>query len=109
MSTVSSGVDDVVRTPRRAKRRFTVAGLGTIALLLLGQLAGAAPAQAVTTGNGALVYSPAAGSSFNPEGGRAAGTTYAKNLVLKNSGTADRKSTRLNSSHLDTSRMPSSA
>jgi len=89
MSTVSSGVDDVVRTPRRAKRRFTVAGLGTIALLLLGQLAGAAPAQAVTTGNGALVYSPPAGSSFNPEGGRAAGTTYAKNLVLKNSGTAN--------------------
>lgn len=45
-----------------------------------------APAQAMTTGNGALVYSPAAGSSFNPEGGRAAGTTYAKIAVLKNSG-----------------------
>lgn len=49
----------------------------------------AAPAEAVTTGNGALVYSPAAGSSFNPEGGRAAGTTYAKNIVLKYSGSAN--------------------
>ncbi|NAZ83688.1 carbohydrate-binding protein [Kineococcus sp. R8] len=49
----------------------------------------AQPAAAVTTGNGALVYSPAAGSSFNPEGGRAAGTTYAKMIVLKNSGSAN--------------------
>ncbi|GAA1668159.1 hypothetical protein GCM10009830_12440 [Glycomyces endophyticus] len=44
------------------------------------------PAAAVTTGNGALVYSPAAGSSFNPEGGAPAGTTYAKIIVLKSSG-----------------------
>jgi hypothetical protein len=48
-----------------------------------------APAAAVTTGNGALVYSPAAGSSFNPEGGTPAGTTYAKIIVLKNSGSAN--------------------
>ncbi|MEV8826769.1 hypothetical protein AB0093_26820, partial [Klebsiella pneumoniae] len=43
-------------------------------------------ASAVTTGNGSLVYSPAAGSSFNPEGGTPAGTTYAKIIVLKNNG-----------------------
>jgi hypothetical protein len=43
----------------------------------------------VTTGNGALVYSPAAGSSFNPEGGAPAGTTYAKIIVLKHSGSAN--------------------
>ncbi|MQM24975.1 RICIN domain-containing protein [Glycomyces albidus] len=48
-----------------------------------------APAAAVTTGNGALVYSPAAGSSFNPEGGAPAGTTYAKIIVLKHSGSAN--------------------
>ncbi|GAA2122760.1 RICIN domain-containing protein [Glycomyces algeriensis] len=48
-----------------------------------------APAAAVTTGNGALVYSPAAGSSFNPEGGTPAGTTYAKIIVLKNSGSSN--------------------
>ena len=48
-----------------------------------------APAGAVTTGNGALVYAPAAGSSFNPEGGTPAGTTYAKIIVLKNSGSAN--------------------
>ncbi|WP_152631136.1 exo-alpha-sialidase [Agreia bicolorata] len=49
----------------------------------------AGPAFAVTTGNGSLVYSPAAGTSFNPEGGRAAGTTYAKMIVLKNSGSSN--------------------
>ncbi|WP_227000526.1 RICIN domain-containing protein [Protaetiibacter intestinalis] len=47
------------------------------------------PAHAVTTGNGALVYSPAAGSSFNPEGGTPAGTTYAKIIVLKNNGASN--------------------
>lgn len=36
-----------------------------------------------------VVYSPEAGTSFNPEGGREAGTTYAKNIVLKNSGPAN--------------------
>ncbi|SDL51021.1 BNR repeat-like domain-containing protein [Glycomyces sambucus] len=48
-----------------------------------------APAAAVTTGNGALVYAPAAGSSFNPEGGTPAGTTYAKIIVLKHSGASN--------------------
>jgi hypothetical protein len=45
---------------------------------------GPVPARAVTTGNGSLVYSPPAGSSFDP-----AGTTYAKDIVLKNSGSAN--------------------
>ncbi|RRS00225.1 RICIN domain-containing protein [Glycomyces terrestris] len=48
-----------------------------------------APAAAVTTGNGALVFSPAAGSSFNPEGGTPAGTTYAKIIVLKHAGSSN--------------------
>ena len=48
-----------------------------------------AAANAVTTGNGTLVYSPAAGTAFNPEGGRAAGTTYSKMIVLKNSGSSN--------------------
>ncbi|MFJ3802629.1 RICIN domain-containing protein [Streptomyces sp. NPDC090088] len=39
---------------------------------------------AVTTGNGSLVYSPAAGSSFDP-----AGTTYAKIIVLKHGGSSN--------------------
>ena len=56
---------------------------------MVAALVSATPAVAVTTGNGALVYSPAAGSSFNPEGGRAAGTTYSKMIVLKNSGTSN--------------------
>ncbi|MFJ9249158.1 RICIN domain-containing protein [Streptomyces sp. NPDC101776] len=41
-------------------------------------------AWAVTTGNGSLVYSPAAGSSFDP-----AGTTYAKTIVLKHGGSSN--------------------
>lgn len=57
--------------------------------LLAALLMHPAPAAAVTTGNGALVYSPAAGSSFNPEGGTPAGTTYAKIIVLKHSGGAN--------------------
>lgn len=40
-----------------------------------------APAPAVTTGNGALVYSPPPGGPFDP-----AGTTYAKVVVLKHNG-----------------------
>lgn len=75
--------------PRTLRRRMLAAVLAAAAAALFAQAAFAPPAQAVTTGNGALVYSPAAGTSFNPEGGRAAGTTYAKNIVLKNSGTAN--------------------
>ncbi|GAA3315963.1 RICIN domain-containing protein [Arthrobacter ramosus] len=74
--------------PTRLRFRATVA----IAATTLGLIASpmtALPAHAVTTGNGSLVYSPAAGTSFNPEGGRPAGTTYAKNVVLKHSGSAN--------------------
>ncbi|MEU5873792.1 RICIN domain-containing protein [Glycomyces sp. NPDC047369] len=60
-----------------------------LAAAMAASLGWAAPAAAVTTGNGALVYSPAAGSSFNPEGGTPAGTTYAKIIVLKNSGSSN--------------------
>jgi len=62
-----------------------MATLAAIALVASG-FSNSPSAQAVTTGNGALVFSPAAGSSFNPEGGTPAGTTYAKIIVLKNSG-----------------------
>ncbi|MDP4502009.1 RICIN domain-containing protein [Nonomuraea turcica] len=58
--------------------------LSLLLLLLLALLIPSAPAQAVTTGNGALVYSPPAGSSFDP-----AGTTYAKVIALKNNGSAN--------------------
>jgi hypothetical protein len=44
---------------------------------------------AVTAGNGALVFSPAAGSSFDPEGDNPAGTTYAKIIVLKHNANAN--------------------
>jgi hypothetical protein len=69
----------------RITRRFrgVVAALAAAALLATGVTA-ASPAWAVTTGNGALVFSPAAGTSFNPEGGAPAGTTYPKIVVLKN-------------------------
>ncbi|WP_223691509.1 RICIN domain-containing protein [Leifsonia poae] len=60
-----------------------------VAVAFVSQAIVASGAEAVTTGNGSLVYSPAAGTSFNPEGGRAAGTTYAKNIVLKASGSAN--------------------
>lgn len=66
-------------------RRILLTLITTAALVLAG-IPTAPPAAAVTTGNGALVYSPAAGTSFNPEGGAPAGTTYAKIVVLKNSG-----------------------
>jgi hypothetical protein len=67
-------------------RRRTLMAAGAASVLVPPVLAHATPAQAVTTGNGSLVFSPAAGSSFNPEGGRPAGTTYAKNIVLKHNG-----------------------
>jgi len=78
-----------VPAPRRRRALTLVVTAAAAAAALVAGLAGPAPAHTVTTGNGALVYSPAAGSSFNPEGGRAAGTTYAKNVVLKNSGSAN--------------------
>ena len=55
------------------------------------QLASLGEAHAVTANNGSLVYSPAAGTSFNPEvpGGKADGTTYPKIVALKNSGSAN--------------------
>ena len=68
------------------RTRSRLGGLRLLPLLLacLAMLATAGPARAVTTGNGSLVYSPAAGSSFDP-----AGTTYAKLIVLKHSGSAN--------------------
>jgi len=71
--------------PRGALARLALTMLATAVLVLSG-LTAASPAHAVTTGNGALVYAAAAGTSFNPEGGPAVGTTYAKIIVLKNSG-----------------------
>lgn len=68
----------------RNMRRFSAACALTALLALLVTLGWQSPTQAVTTGNGALVYSPAAGSSFNPEGAAPAGTTYAKIIVLSN-------------------------
>lgn len=56
---------------------------GVVAVLVVA-LALPAASGAVTTGNGALVYSPTAASAFDP-----AGTTYAKIIVLKHSGTAN--------------------
>ncbi|UQX88420.1 RICIN domain-containing protein [Jatrophihabitans telluris] len=58
--------------------------LSAAALALAAVLVPASPGAAVTTGNGSLVYSPAAGSSFDP-----AGTTYAKIIALKHSGTSN--------------------
>ncbi|UVJ41241.1 RICIN domain-containing protein [Arthrobacter sp. CJ23] len=72
----------------RARPIIAVVMLGMLAVLA-GQFTAIPSAVAVTTGNGALVYSPPAGSSFNPEGGRAAGTTYAKVVTLKNNGSAN--------------------
>ncbi|WP_457819778.1 hypothetical protein, partial [Staphylococcus aureus] len=71
-------------SPHR-RRRVLAAALTATALAVTSFLTPTA-ASAVTTGNGSLVYSPAAGSSFNPEGGTPAGTTYAKIIVLKNNG-----------------------
>jgi hypothetical protein len=50
-------------------------------ITLLALLGPIRAAEAVTTGNGSLVYSPSAGSSFDP-----AGTTYSKIISLKNNG-----------------------
>ncbi|CAH0173254.1 Exo-beta-D-glucosaminidase [Microbacterium oxydans] len=71
--------------PRGRTARRVAAALAGLALIA-GAVIAPSAASAVTTGNGALVYSPAAGSSFNPEGGAPAGTTYAKIIVLKNNG-----------------------
>src|SRR4051794_14311973 len=79
-----------ITSGRSLRRRLrALATVGAVAGALVAATLTAAPASAVTTGNGSLVYSPAAGTSFNPEGGRAAGTTYAKNIVLKNSGASN--------------------
>ncbi|WP_417555133.1 RICIN domain-containing protein [Microbacterium sp.] len=75
-------------SPRIHHRRRLPAIVAVTSALVLSLLP-VTPALAVTTGNGSLVYSPPAGSSFNPEGGRAAGATYAKNIVLKSSGAAN--------------------
>lgn len=77
------------RPRRRRALALVLAATALIAGSLTSQVARAPEASAVTAGNGALVYSPAAGTSFNPEGGRAAGTTYAKMIVLKNSGSSN--------------------
>lgn len=78
-------------TARRPRAVLPLRAVGLAALAMLAALAivasgipGSPGARAVTTGNGALVFAPAAGSSFNPEGGTPAGTTYAKVIVLKN-------------------------
>src|SRR5690606_1911439 len=65
---------------RRLLRRAAAVAVGVLAGSLV-TVIGAQPAAAVTTGNGALVYAPAPGSSFDP-----AGTTYAKVLALKHNG-----------------------
>ncbi|RFA19491.1 glycosyl hydrolase family 31 [Subtercola boreus] len=75
-------------TPRRRMRRLVTAA-AVLTAALIAPLALTSSALAVTTGNGSLVYSPAAGTSFNPEGGQPAGTTYSKMIVLKNSGSSN--------------------
>ncbi|WP_082467909.1 exo-alpha-sialidase [Leifsonia sp. Leaf264] len=74
-------------TPPRGRRRLWAVAVTALALVV--PFTAASPASAVTTDNGSLVYSPAAGTSFNPEGGQPAGSTYAKMIVLKNSGTSN--------------------
>ncbi|WP_051172056.1 CBM35 domain-containing protein [Microbacterium indicum] len=71
----------------RATRRF--AAFAVVTAAAAAALVGGTSADAVTSGNGALVYSPAAGSSFNPEGGAPAGTTYAKIAILKANGSSN--------------------
>lgn|GEM_PF-182219 len=85
---VASAMPKCRISPPRARPTIAVVVLVMLAVLA-GQFTAIPSAVAVTTGNGALVYSPPAGSSFNPEGGRAAGTTYAKVITLKNNGTAN--------------------
>lgn len=74
--------------PHRPHRRALTAALAAAALTLAA-VSAPTSASAVTTGNGSVVYAPPAGSSFNPEGGTPAGTTYAKIIVLKNNGSAN--------------------
>jgi hypothetical protein len=81
--------DRIAAPPRRAGALTALRAVVAAAALVLASLTVTTTASAVTTGNGALVYSPAAGSSFNPEGGTPAGTTYAKIVVLKNSGSSN--------------------
>jgi hypothetical protein len=76
------------QSANRRGRRWRSALIGAVVSAAL-VISSAPGAEAVTTSNGALVYSPAAGTSVNPEGGRAAGTTYAKIAVLKNNGSAN--------------------
>ncbi|QPL05065.1 MULTISPECIES: RICIN domain-containing protein [Actinomyces] len=67
-------------------------GLAVLAALLVGTVAYPAASYAAEDGLSiapSVVYSPEAGTSFNPEGGREAGTTYVKNIVLKNSGSVN--------------------
>lgn len=85
---VPSAMPKFRSSPPRTRPIVTAVVLVMLAVLA-GQFTAISPAAAVTTGNGSLVYSPPAGSSFNPEGGRAAGTTYAKVITLKNNGTSN--------------------
>ena len=73
------------------RSRGRLAGLSAIAATLALVATGfvATSAQAVTTGNGSLVYAPPDGSSFNDEGGDATGTAYAKIIALKHNGTSN--------------------
>ena len=92
-TTHSMGRDNVKPPRSRGDRILVRARRAASVLLALVVIAGgllvSAPAEAVTTGNGALVFSPAAGSSFDPEGTHPVGTTYAKIIVLKNSGASN--------------------
>ncbi|MDU0348748.1 RICIN domain-containing protein [Actinomyces sp. MRS3W] len=72
-----------------SRRHFVGAALMTgVAAHLIGEIPEAAAAT-LTDLSPQLIYSPDAGTSFNPEGGRAAGTTYAKTIILKNSGSSN--------------------
>lgn len=68
--------------------RYVIAALAILAGLAMSTTM-APTAQAVTTGNGVVVFSPAAGSSFNPEGGTPAGTTYPKIVSLNYNGSSN--------------------
>lgn len=89
MSTTALPHRLVAHRRRRSRTAMALAVVTLLISVLLVALTSHAPAAAVTTGNGALVYSPAAGTAFNPEGGRAAGTTYAKIVVLKHNGASN--------------------
>src|SRR5690606_38171622 len=71
-----------VSTRQRSFRgRAAITAATVIAATALVTVTTAEPAAAVTTGNGALVYSPPQGAPFDP-----AGTTYAKVIALKHNG-----------------------